>query len=75
MQIDHFYEQVFNIVVGSNQHLWIATDVLRKMGVRQPSSRSYQYRRALAALHRMEHEGMLRKRVLPHNVTVFWVIP
>jgi len=60
----------------AGQHLWIATDILRALGVRMPTSRSPQYRLAARTLDQLASEGYLQKRYIPSvNVTVFWRIP
>lgn len=63
-------------VLESGQHLWIATDILRKNGVTNASSRSKQYGQAKRVLARLEKEGYLHKRFFPQvGITVYWVIP
>jgi len=63
-------------VLHSGQMLWIATDILRRLGERHPSSRSPGYRRAVRVLASLEKEGYLERRYFPSvNLTVYWKIP
>ena len=63
-------------VLYSGQQAWIATDVLRLTGVRNPTSRSRGYRLALYVLKGLEREEFLTSRYFPSvNLTVFWKIP
>jgi len=62
-------------VRNSGKHLWIATDLLRACGVRNPNSRSPGYRRAMEALQELVAEGVLSSRwIYQANIVVFWRI-
>jgi len=70
------YKQIEELVVNSGQHLWIATDVLRKFGVSSPTTRHKHYRTCLYALKKLEKDGYLHSRFFPSvGLTVFWKIP
>lgn len=70
------YLEIETLVIESGQHLWVATDVLRKLGVSSPSSRHPHYRTCARALSRLEKEGYLHRRYFPqNNLTVYWKIP
>jgi hypothetical protein len=70
------YAQIEKLVVESGQHLWIATDVLKKLGVSSPSSRHKYYRICARALAKLEKEGYLHSRFFPSiGITVYWKIP
>jgi len=74
----HSFSDMRNVVLEkkAGQHLWIATDILRALGERMPTSQSPQYRLALRTLDALESEGYLHKRYIPSvHITVYWRIP
>lgn len=69
-------KQLQELVINSGRHLWIATDLMRLVGINNPNSQHSSYPRAKRVLKALESAGILHSRFFPQvGLTVYWRIP